>query len=286
VRFDTGANMELIYHGKHNQNISGAERVASVIAGGLLAYTGMKRKSVAGYALAAIGGDLVRRGATGHSFIYEALGVRTAKRGQGANVSVPYELGVRVDKTVTVNRPRPEVYAFWRKLENLPRFMEHLESVKVMDDKRSHWCVKGSAAKSYGWDAEIVMERENELISWRSLEGAEVNNAGSVQFRDAPGGRGTEVKVELQYDPPAGAVGALLAKLFGKEPGDQIEEDLRRFKSIMETGEVAKTQGQPVTKPEKQSSDAAGKHGQHDAVRKASEESFPASDAPAWSHSH
>ena len=275
--------MELIMHTKHSKNVGDIERVASAIGGGLLAYMGLKRKSPVGFALAAIGGDLVRRAATGHCFVYEALGVRTAKPGQGANIIVPYELGVRVEKTVTVNRPRNEVYAFWRRLDNLPRFMQYLESVKVIDDKRSQWCVKSLAGKSYGWTAEIINERENEMLSWRSLEGAEVNNAGSVHFSDAPGGRGTEVKVVLQYDPPGGAVGALFSKLFGREPGDQIEEDLRRFKSIMETGEVPKTQGQPVTMPEKQRNDAPGKH---DHVRKASEESFPASDAPAWSHTH
>jgi uncharacterized membrane protein len=271
--------MEIIRHSRHNGNISKAERVASVVGGGVLTWYGLRRKSPAGYALAAIGGDLMRRGATGHSFFYEAIGVRTRQDGQGANVSVPYELGVRVDRIVTVNKAREEIYRFWRQLENLPRFMRHLQSVKDLGFGRSHWVATGPAGRTVEWDAEILTEKEHELISWRSLAGSGVQNAGSVHFRDARGGRGTEVSVELQYNPPGGLVGATVAKLFGEEPTRQIAEDLSRFKALMEAGEVPTTRGQ--SQVVKNSDLRAERKQSDDQVRRESEHSFPASDAPS-----
>ncbi len=148
-----------------------------------------------------------------------------------------------VEKAITVNRPVEDVYGLWRDFENLPRFMLHLESVQGMGDGRSHWKAKAPAGRTVEWDAEIVDDRPNELIAWRSLEGADVQNSGSVRFNPAPGGRGTEVRVKLQYDPPAGAVGATVAKLFGEEPNQQLREDLYRFKQVLETGEVVRSEG-------------------------------------------
>ncbi len=145
--------------------------------------------------------------------------------------------GIHVSRAITVNRPRDEVYRFWHDFENLPKFMAHLESVR-MRDGHSHWTAKGPAGKTIEWDAEIAIDRPNDTIAWRSREGADVMNQGSVRFLPAPGDRGTEVRVELHYDPPAGALGRAVAKLFGREPGQQIEGDLRRFKQVMETGEV------------------------------------------------
>lgn len=274
--------MEIITTGKPNANVATVERIASVIAGGALAYYGLKRRSPAGVAMAALGGDLLRRGATGHSYFYRAFGVRTAPK-NGASVSVPYEQGIRVDRSLTVNQPREEVFRFWRDLENLPRFMQHLECVKVIDGRRSHWVALAPAGRTVEWDAEIINEIENELIGWRSLEGSGVDNAGSVHFADAPGGRGTRVKVELQYNPPGGPVGAAIAKLFGREPGRQVEEDLRRFKSIMEAGEIPTTEGQPEVIEGKPAIRKTRKSRARDHVHSASEDSFPASDAPAWS---
>jgi len=145
---------------------------------------------------------------------------------------------------VTVNKSPGELYRFWRNFENLPRFMNHLESVKVIDGNRSHWVAKAPLGMTVEWDAVIHNEQENELIAWRSLEGADIPNAGSVRFERAPGGRGTIVKVALEYDPPAGKVGATIAKLFGEEPEQQVEEDLRRFKQVMETDAASTTEGQ------------------------------------------
>lgn len=150
----------------------------------------------------------------------------------------PARKGIHVTRSITVNRPPAEVYAFWRDFSQLPRFMRHLESVQVMGERRSHWKAKAPAGMTVEWDAELVEDRPDELIAWRSLEGADVENAGSVRFSPAPGGRGTEVTVELRYDPPGGVVTEKLAKLFREEPEQQVRDDLAAFKQVMETGEV------------------------------------------------
>jgi uncharacterized membrane protein len=153
---------------------------------------------------------------------------------------------IRVAQSVTINRSPEELYRFWRDFQNLPRFMKHLESVRERGDGRSHWAAKAPTGTTVEWDAVITEDRPNELIAWRSLEGADVDNVGSVRFERAPGGRGSIVKVEVWYSPPAGVVGATVAKLLGKNPGRQIKEDLRRFKQIMEAGEIITTEGQPA----------------------------------------
>jgi uncharacterized membrane protein len=164
-----------------------------------------------------------------------ALDVVCAQRlSEGASA----DQGIHVAHSVTINRPIEEVYDFWHDFENLPRFMLHLEQVRTTGDRRSHWKAKAPAGMSVEWDAVTTEDRPNELIAWRSVEGATVENSGSVRFRRAPGDRGTEVVVELHYDPPGGKVGASIAKLFREEPGQQVPDDLRRFKSVMETGEV------------------------------------------------
>jgi uncharacterized membrane protein len=150
---------------------------------------------------------------------------------------------IHVSKTVTVMRPRDEVYRFWRQLERLPSFMIHHASVSEVSPVRSHWVAHAPGGSKVEWDAEIVDERENELISWRSCEGSEIPNAGTVRFTDAPADRGTEVRVELNYDAPAGRAGAAVAKLVGEEPSQQLTDDMRRFKQVMETGEVVLSDG-------------------------------------------
>lgn len=267
--------MEVITHTKHATNISEWERWISVMGGSALVTFGLARRSV-GLGLA--GAELLRRGITGHSFLYEYAGMRTAPKGQGAETtSVPYELGVRVDRAVTVNKPRAEVYRFWRQFENLPKFMKHVESVEQIDERRWHWVVRGPAGRTVVWDAEINNEVEGELIGFRSLDGGTVDLAGSVQFKDAPAGRGTEVVVEVQYNPPAGVLGAFAAKMWGEEPTEQIGEDLERFKQVLETGEILTTEGQPSgPEPHRQK-----ERRRHDTVTQhLSEASFPASDAP------
>ena len=151
-----------------------------------------------------------------------------------------------VRKSIVVNKSPEELYSFWRNFENLPQFMPHLESVRQTGANRSHWVAKGPAGSNVEWDAEIINETPNELIAWRSLEGADVDNAGSVRFERAPGGRGTVVKVEFQYRPPAGKIGSIVAKLFGQSPEKQVKVDLLRFKQLMETGVLTLTEGQPA----------------------------------------
>jgi uncharacterized membrane protein len=145
---------------------------------------------------------------------------------------------IRVSKSIVVNAPPEELYQFWHDFENLPRFMRHLESVTTTGEGRSHWVAKAPGGSTVEWDAIVTEDRPNELIAWRSLEGSEVQNSGSVRFERAPGGRGTVVHVEIDYRPPGGMVGALVAKLFGEEPDGQLQTDLRRFKQVIETGEV------------------------------------------------
>lgn len=154
--------------------------------------------------------------------------------------------GIRAVAAITVNRPRAEVYRHWRDLERLPEFMAHLRAVRTDGSGRSHWEAAGPAGSTIRWDAEIVEDREDEVISWRSVEGADVANTGSVRFRDAAGGRGTEVVVELRYRPPGGKAGAVVAKLLGEEPNQQLRDDLRRFKQVVEIGEVVRSEGSPA----------------------------------------
>ena len=151
---------------------------------------------------------------------------------------------IRIVKAITVNRTPDEVYGAWRDFEQLPRFMTHLESVAVTGERTSRWKARAPGG-SVEWDAEIVDDRPGELIAWRSLPGAEVPSSGSVRFAPAPGDRGTEALVELEYTPPAGKAGELVAKLLGKEPATQLADDLRRFKQILETGEIVRSDGAP-----------------------------------------
>ncbi len=150
-----------------------------------------------------------------------------------------------VTAAITVNRPRAAVYAFWRDFENLPRFMYHLESVQTTGEGRSHWRAKAPLGRSVEWDAQVTGETPDERIAWRSSEGASVEHAGEVRFRDAPGDRGTEVVVQLRYAAPGGRLGELAAKLVGEEPTQQVKDDLKRFKQVLETGEVVRSDGTP-----------------------------------------
>ena len=146
--------------------------------------------------------------------------------------------GIHAKGSCLVNRAPEEVYAFWRNFQNFPRFMRHVESVQDLGDGRSHWKVKGPAGTEVEWDATMIADVPNEVITWRSLEGSDVDNAGAVRFERAPGNRGTIVKVNLEYNPTAGILGSMVAKLFGEEPEQQLDDDLRRFKQVMEVGEV------------------------------------------------
>jgi uncharacterized membrane protein len=209
------------------------ERWASLVGGGAMVLMGLSQRSLRGVLMAVAGGGLVYQGVTKQSTIQQA------QEAIGINKSI------KVEKTVTINKPADELYRFWHDFENLPTFMKHLKSVTVQNDKRSHWIANAPLDNSVEWDADILEDRENEFISWASVEGADVENSGFIRFKKAPGDRGTEVKVVLEYSPPGGALAAAFAKLFGEEPEQQIGDDLRRFKMLMEAGEIATTEGQP-----------------------------------------
>lgn len=219
-------------------NVGNSERLISAMAGGALAVYGLRRKDIAGMMLAATGASLLYRAGTGHCTVYEAAGVNTA--------DAPTSAPVRIQDVVTVNRPPSELYAYWRNFENLPNILNNLESVQVLDQWRSIWRAKAPMGQTVEWEAYLEEDVPNEVIAWRSVPDAQIKNAGSVRFAPAPAGRGTEVRVSMHYHPPAGKLGDMAAKLTGKAPGQEIREDLRRFKQFMETGDVLTLKGQPA----------------------------------------
>lgn len=194
------------------------------LVGGALVAFGLSRRSLGGTLVAAAGGAVALQGA----------------RSNATTASVQH----LARASVIVNAPAAQVYGFWRDLENLPRFMHHLHSVTPLDDRRSKWIAYGPASSQLEWTAEIVAQRENEIIAWRSLEDSQLQVDGSVEFRPATGNRGTLIDATILYRPPAGRAGDAVAKLFGKDPSFLIEQDLRRFKALIETGEIPTTAGQ------------------------------------------
>jgi uncharacterized membrane protein len=214
-------------------NVGPLERALSIAAGaGAILYASARRRRDLRPGPALAGAALLLRGLTGHSLLYRGLGVRTA--GQARD----YRRGIKVSEMVTVNRPAEELYRLWRRFENLPRIMRHVESVRAGGDGRTHWKVRGPAGSTVEWDAEVVRDIPGELITWQSLPSSPVVHSGSVAFETVPGGAGTEVRVILRYSPPAGAVGAAVAGALGENPAHQVREDLRNFKRQVESGEV------------------------------------------------
>jgi uncharacterized membrane protein len=210
-------------------NVGPVERWFSLAAGAVLLAAAARRRSVP-FLLG--GGAMLFRGATGFCPVYEALQAGGSE--------------VEIEKTISVFRPADAVYSLWRNLENLPRFMSHLESVTVLDDKRSHWVARIPTAMRLEWDAVITEERENQSLCWESLPDSDIEHAGAVYFRPVPGRNATEVRVVLSYKPPAGIAGAAAAKLLSSVTEHQMREDLRCFKAIAEAGERPTTAGQPA----------------------------------------
>ena len=224
---------------REGRNISESERWVSMAAGvGMTAY-GISKGRLPGWALAGLGVLLVRRGFGGHCDVYRTLGLNTAGTGEDTRQALGGSAGVIVEERVTINRPVSELYRFWRNLENLPRFMTHLESVERITDTLSRWQAKGPAGATVEWNAEIINEVPDQVIGWRSIEGSDVVSAGSVNF-DSAGPGSTHVRVRLQYSPPLGKVGDAVARVMGADAATQIREDLQRFKTLVETGQTAR----------------------------------------------
>ncbi|HZW04138.1 MAG TPA: SRPBCC family protein [Anaerolineaceae bacterium] len=221
---------------KKEVNLGSVERMVFAITGAGLIGVALGRRSNWSIPLGLVGGSLLFQGLRGRFFVYQMLGIDRSRQGRE---------GISVEHAVTVNRPVGEVYQFWRDFSNLPRFMRHLETVEVIDAKRSRWVAKAPLGASVEWQAEITQESPNEMIGWRSLPDSQVENSGMVSFQTAPGNRGTEVQVSLVYQPVTGSTAAAaIAKLLGEEPDRQIREDLLRFKQVLETGEFATVEGQ------------------------------------------
>jgi uncharacterized membrane protein len=232
--------------GSANINVDPAERIVSVLAGTALAMYGLRHLgSLGGVALTITGGLLLSRGITGYCMVNNALGRNTANRKTSA---------MEAKGRFLINKPRAEVYAYWRRLENLPLFMKHLENVTVEDGIRSTWRaqVPGNLG-SVSWEAVITEDRPGELLSWASLPGSTVDNAGEVKFNDGPAGEGTEIQVSLSYRLPAGDVGTIAGKLFSPFVENMINDDIKRFKSIIETGEM------PSNEPQQQAPSRKGR---------------------------
>jgi len=224
------------------RNVADTERIVSVVAGaGLLAFAATRRRGTA-MAVAAAGAGLIARGVTGRSALYRAAHIDT--RDNDTRRMLADDGGIHVQHAVLINRPLRDVFAYWRDLRNLPRFMSHLLEVTPLNGTHSHWVAKGPAGKRVEWDAEIINEVEDKVIGWRSLPGSDLTSAGSVNFRERRGW-GTEVSVHLQYEPVGGRPVAWLAWLLGSDPGATIKEDLRHLKATLEAGELPTVEPQP-----------------------------------------
>ncbi len=217
-------------------NVSGLERAVSVSVGGFLVLNAIRKRTVGSIAGAALGADLLYRGIGGHCQLYDALGIhagRERKRGQGTEKSAP-----EVHAAITIGRSPDELYTFWRDQQNLPRIHGHFAEVTPIDDTKSHWRIHSPLEASFEWDSILTKQEAGREISWESLPGTQFPNQGSVQFRPAPGALGTEVRLWTKFEPPLGAAGRLAAKALRSVPRAITENTLRRFKSLVETGEI------------------------------------------------
>jgi uncharacterized membrane protein len=206
------------------------DRIGYAIVGSALLISGLRHL---GLVRLALGGTLLYQSYSGNNPIFKRMGLRVNRH--------PPE-GVKetliVSERITIGVPREALYRYWRNFSNLPRFMRHLVAVRMVNERRSHWMAQAPAGRIVEWDAEIVEDTPGQLLRWRSLPGADVTNFGSVRFTDAPAGQATEIEVELQYVPPAGSLGAAIARYTGEEPQWQVADDLRRLKQLAETGEL------------------------------------------------
>lgn len=223
------------------RNVGRLERLASVLGGGALAAYGLRRRDLPGWLAAVAGGALIVRGATGHCAVYDRFGVNRRQAPEG-----PLATAYRTDPLVTVMtiaKPADTLYAFWRDFANLPRVMPNLHRVRMLDATRAEWVAKAPFGASVAWQTTITEDEPGRRIAWRSLPDAEVASQGEIDFLPASGGRGTDVRLRLAYQPPGGRLVLGLARLFGEAPEQRGREDLRRFKQLMEAGEIISNAG-------------------------------------------
>jgi uncharacterized membrane protein len=223
-------------------NVGRTERELSVVAGGVLALLALRRPlSLRGLALGGLGAAMIQRGVTGHCPVYTAMGIHTSESSDSPSAA-PHDYSthaIHIEESVTIMKPPAELYAFWRNLENLPKFMEHIQEIKPLYEKRSHWTTRGPMRFNVEWDAEIINDEADSLIAWRSVGASEVDSTGSVRFQPIADGQGTQVRVTMDYIPPAGVVGHYVAKFLGEDPAAQCRNDLRKLKQLLEAGEIA-----------------------------------------------
>ncbi|MDQ6618784.1 MAG: SRPBCC family protein [Pseudomonadota bacterium] len=208
---------------------------AIALAGG----AALRRNAFGRVVLVAAGAALAYKSVTGHSGVYRLLGIRPVHFGHDREQGTLY-----VTHTLTIDKPAAELYGIWRDFSQLPKIFRQLEEVRVLDERRSHWRFVGPLGRSFEWESEITLDLPNQEIRWQSVPGADIANRGIVRFEQAPGNRGTVLRVQMIYDPPAGKLGAAIAALTGDEPHQQLKEELRRWKQRLETGEIATTEGQ------------------------------------------
>lgn len=226
--------------GSNRVNVGEDERVPSMVGGGLLALYGLSRRSPGGILLAGLGGYLLYRGIAGHDPVFQRIGI---DRSEADSQPAP----VVITETLTINKPSEDLYAFWRDFEHLPQFMKHIESVRHLDEKTSMWEVRiPKSTRSIQWRAEVTEEKPGEYIQWRSLDRSDIYNAGEVRFRQLSHGRGTELQVRIEYRPPAARAGVAVAGILNPVFSLLVKEDIRRFKNLMETGEIPTVKGQPA----------------------------------------
>jgi uncharacterized membrane protein len=220
-------------------NVGDAERGLSVTVGAaLLAFAAARRRPFSSLLMAAAGAWLAHRGVTGRCAVYDHLDVGTVEDDEEQRLDAGGHDDLSVETAITIGRPVGEVYAFWRRLENFPLFMKSIVSVTERGGGQSTWIARGPAGETWKWESEILEDRPEELLVWRSLPGSEVHHHGSVRFQAAPAGRGTEVRVGIEFLPPGGIAGRLLARIARRLPEHEVEEDLRRLKQVMEAGET------------------------------------------------
>lgn len=229
-------------------NVGKVERFASMFGGGFLAGAGIKRGGVGGAVMSLAGAILLHRGATGHCHVYGVLGMDTSSgdaapaRQPGATRVDTAAGGVRVEASITVNRMAEELYAYWRDFSHAPSFMDRIISVRVLDDRQSFWTAEGPRGRTWEWTSEVMDDVPGRRIAWRTLPGADLPNSGSVEFTAGRLGE-TTVRHTLQFDPPGGVVGQAIASAFHQMPEKMIQDDLRRFKTLMEAGMAVEQDG-------------------------------------------